>query len=127
VGAHVDERQHKGGQGEGRQTKRRGIGKLPVLNGLVQTGLELSTKGSQSGIRARVNMGHGVGAGQAGAVDGAAIGLVGASGDDLLIRVVNFVGHGCRTDWVSSGAEGRVGRSGEVCGEAGSYSVGGAY
>src|SRR4051812_9868918 len=44
-GTDVDSTQHESSQGESAEAQRRRVTELATLNGLVQTGLELSTKG----------------------------------------------------------------------------------
>ena len=46
-GSHVDQAQDEGGQGEGAESQRSGIGNLAVFDGAIGPGLELTTKGGQ--------------------------------------------------------------------------------
>lgn len=48
--AHVDGRQHKRSQGESRQAQRSWVGELTALDGLVQTGLELTSERALVGL-----------------------------------------------------------------------------
>jgi hypothetical protein len=52
----VDGRQNKGGEGESTETERSRVGELAALDGPVETGLELTTEGRESGILAGVNV-----------------------------------------------------------------------
>lgn len=56
TGLEVDGGQDKGGQGEGAEAERGGIGDFAVLDGLVQARLELTTKGREASIVATVRM-----------------------------------------------------------------------
>lgn len=57
-GTHVDGAQDESSEGESAQAERSGIGELAALDGLVQTGLELTTEGRQ-GCFCGVDMGEG--------------------------------------------------------------------
>lgn len=46
-GTHVDCAQHESGEGESAQAQRSRVTELAALNGLVQTGLELTTEGTE--------------------------------------------------------------------------------
>jgi hypothetical protein len=46
-GTHVDGAQDESGEGESAQAQRSGIAELATLDGLVQTGLELTTEGGE--------------------------------------------------------------------------------
>lgn len=48
TGAHVDAAQHEGGEGEGAEAQRGRVGKLAVLDGAVQAGLEFTSEGGQA-------------------------------------------------------------------------------
>jgi hypothetical protein len=49
LGVHIDQREHKCGQGESRETERSWVGELAV-RGPVETGLEFTTEGSKAEI-----------------------------------------------------------------------------
>jgi hypothetical protein len=57
-GTDVDSTQHESGEGESAQAERCRIGEFATFNGLVQTGLELSTEGGQRSVHG-VDMGEG--------------------------------------------------------------------
>jgi len=50
LSAHVDSAQHESGEGESAQAERSRVTELAALNGLVQTGLELTTEGRETGL-----------------------------------------------------------------------------
>lgn len=54
---HVDTAQHERGEGESTQTQRSRVGKLALLNRLVQTGLELSSEGREV-VLGRIDLGQ---------------------------------------------------------------------
>lgn len=58
----VDAREHEGGQGESAQSKGRRVGELAILDGLVQTRLELTTKRWQTSFIVAVQVHVGVAA-----------------------------------------------------------------
>lgn len=60
TGLEVDGGEDEGGQGEGAEAERGRVGDLAVLDGLVQTGLELTTKGREASIVAAVSVGEGI-------------------------------------------------------------------
>lgn len=93
AGVDVDERQHKGGQGEGAQAEGRWVGKLAVGGGPVETRLELSSKGAKSSRLAGVEVGERVPS--VGALGGDAVLAIDAGGSlavQLLIVVEGVVG-----------------------------------
>ena len=47
---HVDGAQNEGGEGESAQAERSRVGELAFLDGLVQTGLELTTEGTEASL-----------------------------------------------------------------------------
>lgn len=104
--AQVDTRQDEGGQGEGTETQWRRVGEFAGRDWLVQTGLELTTKGGQSRVIPRVNVCHGVvvlaivvlGAGVACAIDGMHTGRRhGRCLAKLFLSRVQFLGHFARS------------------------------
>jgi hypothetical protein len=54
--AEVDQGKNKGSQGKGTETKRSGVGKLAVGDGLVETRLEFTTKGRKADRLASVDV-----------------------------------------------------------------------
>lgn len=60
AGLEVDGGEDKGGQGEGAEAEGGRVGQLAALDGLVQAGLELTTKGREAGLVAAVGVGEGV-------------------------------------------------------------------
>ncbi|KAG5296418.1 hypothetical protein I7I50_09543 [Histoplasma capsulatum G186AR] len=55
---HVDQTEDEGGEGESRQTQRRRVGELALLDGAVQTGLELTPEGGEA-LAGRGDLGEG--------------------------------------------------------------------
>lgn len=78
----VDQGEDEGGEGESRQTQRRGIGELAVLGGLVETGLEFTTEGRETRRLGRVRVQQRVAAVVVGA-DLVAVGGAGAVVDGV--------------------------------------------
>lgn len=86
TGLEVDGGEDESSQGEGTEAERGGVGELAALNGLVQTGLELTTKGREASIVAAVGVGERVAIvvvalGRLGIVMGAVGVCAGAVGD----------------------------------------------
>jgi hypothetical protein len=44
-GSQIDQTEHEGGQGEGRQAERSRVGEFAALDGLVETRLKFTTEG----------------------------------------------------------------------------------